>query len=86
MTGPSVLEVTLVGQRFTVPSLAPGASATFTWSICRVGTYTAIADQTQVVVESDETNNTATRQNTCTRRWIEAGECPRWRSSSPATT
>jgi RNA polymerase sigma factor (sigma-70 family) len=60
----STLTVTLIGT-FTVPALPPGASATFSWSICRVGTYTAIVDRTNVVVESDEQNNTASRANTC---------------------
>jgi hypothetical protein len=63
------VRVTLAGliQTFKTPVLAPGASASFSWSICRTGTYTAVVDSTQVVVESDETNNTATRQNTCLR-------------------
>jgi hypothetical protein len=63
-TVPSVLTITLIGT-FTVPSLAPGASATFGWSICRVGAYSAIVDRTGVVAESDEGNNTAARTNTC---------------------
>jgi hypothetical protein len=62
---PSVLTITLVGT-FTVPALAPGAAATFSWSTCRVGTYSAIADRTGVVAESDESNNTAARRNACT--------------------
>jgi hypothetical protein len=62
--GPSVLTITLVGT-FTVPSLRPGASVTLSWSTCRVGTYTAIVDRTNLVAESDERNNTATRRNTC---------------------
>jgi CARDB/Sigma-70 region 2 len=62
--GTSVLTITLVGT-FTVPALAPGASATFSWSTCRAGTYSAIVDRTNVVVESDEKNNTASRANTC---------------------
>jgi RNA polymerase sigma factor (sigma-70 family) len=62
--GPSVLTITLVGT-FTVPSLAPGASATFSWSTCRPGTYSAIADRTNAVAESNEENNTASRSNTC---------------------
>jgi RNA polymerase sigma factor (sigma-70 family) len=61
---PSVLTITLVGT-FTVPALAPGAVATFSWSICRVGTYSAIVDRTAAVAESDESNNTAARRNTC---------------------
>jgi subtilase family serine protease len=62
--GTSVLTITLVGT-FTVPSLLPGASVTLSWSTCRVGTYTAIVDRTNAVAESNESNNTATRQNTC---------------------
>ncbi len=61
---PSILTITLVGT-FSVPSIQPGASFTFTWSTCRVGTYTAIVDRTNVVAESNETNNTATRLNSC---------------------
>jgi RNA polymerase sigma factor (sigma-70 family) len=60
----SVLTITLVGT-FTVPSLAPGASTTIRWTSCRAGTYTAIVDRTNVVSESDERNNTASRANTC---------------------
>jgi RNA polymerase sigma factor (sigma-70 family) len=60
----SVLTITLVGT-FTVPSLAPGASTTVRWTICRTGTYTAVVDRTNVVAESDEKNNTASRANTC---------------------
>jgi hypothetical protein len=62
--GPSTLTVTLVGT-FTVPSLAPGAAATFSWSTCRAGVYSAIVDRTNAVRESDEANNTASRRNTC---------------------
>jgi RNA polymerase sigma factor (sigma-70 family) len=62
--GSSVLTITLVGT-FTVPSLRPGASVTLSWSTCRVGAYTAIVDRTNVVAESNESNNTATRSNTC---------------------
>jgi RNA polymerase sigma factor (sigma-70 family) len=61
---PSVLTITLIGT-YTVPPLPPGASVTFTWSICRVGTYRAIVDRTEVVAESNEANNTASRANTC---------------------
>jgi subtilase family serine protease len=50
---------------FTVAALAPGATATFTFA-CRVGTYLATVDQTNVVAESNETNNTASLTNrTC---------------------
>lgn len=59
-----MLTIALVGT-FTVPALAPGASATFTWSTCRRGTYSAIVDRTGVVAESDESNNTASRVSTC---------------------
>jgi RNA polymerase sigma factor (sigma-70 family) len=62
--GSSVLTITLVGT-FTVPSLQPGASVTLSWSTCRVGTYTAVVDRTNTVAESNESNNTATRRNTC---------------------
>jgi hypothetical protein len=48
---------------FTVPNLAAGASATFNWGACGVGTYVAIVDRTNVVAESDETNNTASPRN-----------------------
>jgi hypothetical protein len=66
--GVSILRIvvgsSLVGT-FTVPALAPGA--TFTVSVpCRVGTNVATVDQTNVVTESNETNNTASRTNaTC---------------------
>ena len=63
--GPSTLTITLVGT-FAVPSLAPGAAATFSWSTCRVGVYSAIVDRTNAVRESDEANNTASRRNACT--------------------
>ena len=66
--GVSILRITvgsaLLGT-FTVPALAPGAMATFTFA-CRVGTYVATVDQTNVVAESNETNNTASLTNrTC---------------------
>lgn len=62
--GPSTLTITFVGS-FTVPGLAPGASATFAWSTCRNAVYSAVVDRTNAVRETDETNNTATRRNTC---------------------
>ena len=62
--GPSTLTITLVGT-FSVPVIQPGASITFSWSTCRVGTYSAIVDRTNAVAESDETNNRASRVNTC---------------------
>jgi hypothetical protein len=60
----NVLTITLVGT-FTVPALAPGASTTIRWTICRNGTYTAIVDRNNTVVEADEKNNSASRTNTC---------------------
>ena len=62
--GPSILTITYVGT-FSVPSLPPGGSATFSWSTCRVATYLAVVDRTNAVAESDESNNTATLRNTC---------------------
>lgn len=62
--GASVLTITSVGT-FRVPSLAPGASATFQWSTCTVTTYVAVADRGGAVAESDESNNTASYTNTC---------------------
>jgi hypothetical protein len=62
--GASVLTITNVGT-FQVPSLPPGGSATFSWSTCRVVTYSAVVDRTQAVTESDESNNTASLRNSC---------------------
>jgi RNA polymerase sigma factor (sigma-70 family) len=62
--GPSVLTITYVGT-FSVPSLPPGGSATFSWSTCRITTYSAVVDRTNAVAESDESNNTASLKNTC---------------------
>ena len=62
--GPSVLTITNVGT-FQVPTLPPGGSATFSWSTCKVAVYLAVVDRTQAVVESDESNNTASLRNTC---------------------
>jgi hypothetical protein len=59
----SILTISVVGLTFTVPNLAAGASATFNWGACGVGTYVAIVDRTNVIAESDETNNTASRPN-----------------------
>ena len=59
----SILTISVVGLTFTVPNLAAGASATFNWGACGVGTYVAIVDRTNLVAESDETNNTASRPN-----------------------
>jgi RNA polymerase sigma factor (sigma-70 family) len=62
--GSFVVSVTLIGT-FTLPGLAAGQSATRTWSICRVGTLTAIADRGAAVLESDETNNTRSITSAC---------------------
>ena len=62
--GQFVVTVTLIGT-FTIPGLAPGASATRTWSICRRGTLLATADRGANVAESDESNNTATLVSDC---------------------
>lgn len=62
--GPSVLTITLIGT-FSVPALPPGGTATFTWSLCRIGTYTAVVDRADSVVESDESNNVASTVNSC---------------------
>jgi RNA polymerase sigma factor (sigma-70 family) len=62
--GSSVLTITYVGT-FSVPSLPPGGSATFSWSTCRIVTYSAVVDRTNAVAESDESNNTASLRNTC---------------------
>jgi hypothetical protein len=62
--GASVLTITNVGT-FQVPGLPPGGSATFSWSTCKVAIYSAVVDRAQVVAEADESNNTATRRNTC---------------------
>jgi RNA polymerase sigma factor (sigma-70 family) len=64
--GQSTLTIALVGT-FTVKPIPPGGSITLSWSTCRVGTYAAIVDRTQAVTESNESNNTATLQNTCGR-------------------
>ena len=62
--GTFVVTVTLIGT-FTIPGLAPGASATRTWSVCRVGTLLATADRGAAVAESNESNNTATLVSDC---------------------
>jgi RNA polymerase sigma factor (sigma-70 family) len=64
LAGASVLTITNVGT-FSVPSLPPGGSATFSWSTCRIATYVAVVDRTQAVRESDESNNTASLKNAC---------------------
>jgi subtilase family serine protease len=72
--GASVLYVTITGPKDTdytinVPALDPGDTyvAQFTQKLVPKGTYTvtAYADNTNVVVESDETNNTKTINVTC---------------------
>lgn len=62
--GPFVVSVTLIGT-FTFSGLAPGQSATRTWSICRTGTLTAIADRGRAVAESNEDNNSRSFASTC---------------------
>jgi CARDB len=64
LAGASVLTITYVGT-FSVPSLPPGGSATFSWSTCRIVTYVAVVDRTQAVRESDESNNTSSLKNAC---------------------
>jgi hypothetical protein len=61
--GTSIVLVQGVGT-FTVPALGPGQSTTRTYP-CKSGTITAVADETKLVTESDEGNNTATRAVTC---------------------
>ena len=63
-SGTFVVTVTLIGT-FTIPGLARGASATRTWSVCRVGTLLAVADRGAAVTESNESNNTATLVSDC---------------------
>ena len=62
--GPFVVSVTLIGT-FTIPGLAPGQSVTRTWSVCRAGTITAIADRGADVAESNERNNSRSITSTC---------------------
>ncbi len=62
--GPFVVSVTLIGT-FTIPGLAAGQSVTRAWSICRVGTITAIADRGEAVTESNERNNARSIASTC---------------------
>jgi hypothetical protein len=62
--GPFVVSVTLIGT-FTIPGLAPGQSVTRTWSVCRTGTLTAIADRGGNVTESNESNNSRSIASTC---------------------
>src|SRR5262249_52381147 len=62
--GPLVVTVTLIGT-FSCRGLGPGESATRTWSACRVGTLTAIADRGRAVAESNEANNTRSLASDC---------------------
>ena len=62
--GAFVVSVTLVGN-FTFGGLAPGQSQTRTWSTCRRGTITAIADRGGTVAESNEGNNSRTITSDC---------------------
>jgi RNA polymerase sigma factor (sigma-70 family) len=59
----SIVLVQGVGS-FTIPGLGPGQSATRSYT-CKSGTIVAIADETRLVTESDEGNNTVTRAVTC---------------------
>jgi hypothetical protein len=59
----SILTISVVNLQFTVPNLAAGASVTFNWGACAIGTYVATVDRTDLVAESNETNNTASRPN-----------------------
>jgi hypothetical protein len=62
--GPFVVSVTLIGT-FTIPGLAAGQSVTRAWSICRVGTITAVADRGADITESNERNNARSIASTC---------------------
>ncbi|MCP9487355.1 MAG: sigma-70 family RNA polymerase sigma factor [Gaiellaceae bacterium MAG52_C11] len=62
--GAFVVSVTLVGT-FTFSGLEPGQSASRTWSACRRGTLTAIADRGRSVTESDEDNNARSLASDC---------------------
>ncbi len=61
--GTSIVLVRGVGS-FTIPALGPGQSVTRTYA-CTSGTIVALADETRLVTESDEGNNSATRTVTC---------------------
>jgi RNA polymerase sigma factor (sigma-70 family) len=64
--GPSVLTVSVPGGTFTIPGLAPGASATRTWSTCiPPGNITATADSGSQVAEASEGNNTRSISAAC---------------------
>jgi hypothetical protein len=62
--GPFVVSVTLIGT-FSFTGLAPNQSATRSWSACRSGTLTAVADRGQTVSESNEANNTRSLASAC---------------------
>jgi hypothetical protein len=62
--GAFVVSVTLIGT-FTFAGLPPGQSATRTWSACRRGTLTAIADRGAAVAESNEDNNSRSLVSDC---------------------
>jgi subtilase family serine protease len=61
--GVSIVVVSGIGT-FTISALGPGAAATRTYA-CKSGTIVGTADETRLVAESDETNNTATRTVSC---------------------
>ena len=61
---PSLVTVLGIGT-FTIPRLDPGQSSTRTFT-CRRGAITATADYSQLVPESNEANNSTTRNATCT--------------------
>jgi hypothetical protein len=61
--GASLVTVVGIGT-FPIPALAPGQSATRTFT-CQRGARTAVADYAKTVAESNETNNTATRIASC---------------------
>ena len=58
-----VVTVTTVGT-FTFAGLAPGATATQSWT-CRRGTLDLIADRQNTVAESDERNNRRSLDSSC---------------------
>ena len=78
--GLSIVLVSGVGA-FTIPTLGPGQSSTRTYA-CKSGTIGAVADETKLVAEADESNYTATRVVTCLglgtsrRERVRAGRAP----------
>jgi RNA polymerase sigma factor (sigma-70 family) len=62
--GPFVVSVTLIGA-FSFTGLAPNQSASRTWSACRRGTLTTVADRGRIVSESNEDNNTRSLASDC---------------------